>query len=130
MEPKTILLVDDDREIRTFTQRLLERAGYKVLAAVDGEDGLSVYRAQRGTLGLLLTDVSMPRMNGVDLADRILQLDSELPILLMTGGGFAAPVRYEYIAKPVAPAELIRRVDEALVASQRLQGTRASAVGI
>ena len=129
MQPQTILLVDDDRDIRALTKRLLERAGYKVLTAVDGEDGLSVYRAHRGTLGLLLTDVSMPRMNGVDLADRIQQLDSELPILFMTGGSFAAPERYEYIAKPVAPAELVRRVG-ALVASEPLQGTRASAVGI
>ena len=129
MQPQTILLVDDDRDIRAFTKRLLERAGYKVLTAVDGEDGLSVYRTHRGTLRLLLTDVSMPRMNGVDLADRILQLDSELPILFMTGDSFAAPVRYEYIAKPVAPAELVRRVG-ALVASERLQGTRTSAVAI
>jgi CheY-like chemotaxis protein len=120
MQRQTILVVDDDRDIRAFTKLLLERAGYKVLTATDGEEGLRVYQTHRATLALLLTDVRMPKMNGVDLADRVLQLDSEFPILLMTGDGLAAPWRYEYVAKPVAPAELVRRVGEALDASERL----------
>lgn len=130
MQRQTILLVDDDRDIRAFTKLLLERAGYKVLTATDGEEGLRVYQTHRATLVLLLTDVRMPKMNGVDLADRVLQLDSKFPILLMTGDGLAAPGRYEYVAKPVAPAELVRRVGEALDASERLQGSQASAVAI
>jgi len=124
MERQTILLVDDDCNVRTLTRLLLESAGYNVLTAIDGEDGLRVYLTHRATLALLLTDLRMPNMNGADLADRVLQLDSKLPILLMTGDGLACPARYEYVAKPVVPAQLVRRIGEALDAPERLREAR------
>lgn len=65
---ETILVVDDNFAIRGMISKLLERAGYAVAIAVDGEDGLDCFRKFRSRIALLLTDVSMPNMNGVDLA--------------------------------------------------------------
>ena len=66
----TILVVDDDCAVRTLMRIVLERAGYSVLVAADGEEGLHVFRQYHDRIALLLTDVMMPRMNGFDLADR------------------------------------------------------------
>jgi CheY-like chemotaxis protein len=56
-----------------------------VVTADDGEEGLRVYKKHQPSIALLLTDVMMPNMNGMDLADRDLQLDSHLPVLFMSG---------------------------------------------
>jgi mannose-1-phosphate guanylyltransferase len=114
MRRKTILLVEDDGAIRAFTRVLLEKAGYQVLTAADGEEGLRLFQIHGAAVGLLLTDLRMPNMNGIDLAGRALQLDSKLPVLLMTGDGRTAAGDYECLEKPVAPAELIQRVGEIL----------------
>lgn len=85
LDRETILVVDDDLEIRALVKFFLERAGYAIATATDGEDGLNVFRSGRPRIALLLTDVRMPNMNGFDLADRVLELDSELPVLFMSG---------------------------------------------
>src|SRR5579864_4338653 len=84
-QDEIILVVDDSLEIRGFVKALLEHAGYAVATAADGEDGLNVFRRHRSRIALLLTDVKMPKMNGLDLADRVLELDSQVPVLFMSG---------------------------------------------
>jgi CheY-like chemotaxis protein len=111
---QTILLLDDDADVQRFTRALLERAGYTVLTASDGEDGLLVFERNRATIALLLTDLRMPIMNGRELADRILQLNATLPVLMMTGDGESATGPYDCVPKPVSPVQLIRRIGEKL----------------
>ncbi|NMO49870.1 response regulator [Actinoplanes sp. TBRC 11911] len=76
----TILLVEDDAAVRQLTERILTTAGYRVLVAVDGEQGLAVARAH-ADIDLLVTDVIMPGLNGQQLADRLTALRPGLPVI-------------------------------------------------
>ena len=110
----TILVVDDDPAIRIFMRVALERAGYSVLVASNGEDGLQVFRQHQDRIVLLLTDVTMPRMNGFDLADHVLESDSQVAVVFISGNVPNADRGFGCIAKPFKPDELISRVQEAI----------------
>jgi PAS domain S-box-containing protein len=77
---ETILLVEDDPAVRTLTERILRTAGYRVLTGVDGHHALEIVRANSG-IGLLVTDVIMPGMNGRQLADRVTAVLPGLPVI-------------------------------------------------
>jgi two-component system cell cycle sensor histidine kinase/response regulator CckA len=110
----TILIVDDNLDIRVFAQMLLERAGYSVVTAADGEEGLRYYKTHQSNIVLLLTDVMMPNMNGLELADRVLGLDSQLPVLFMSGDVWGADRGFGCVVKPFKSAELVARVNRVL----------------
>jgi two-component system, cell cycle sensor histidine kinase and response regulator CckA len=110
----TILVVDDDADIRRIASRLLEIAGYTAITAADGEDGFRLYQQHRPGIALLLTDVVMPNLNGIELAKRVLGMDSELPVLLMSGNTGSDYRDLECLAKPFRPAELIEAVSRVL----------------
>jgi CheY-like chemotaxis protein len=122
----TILVVDDNTDIRVFAKRFLETAGYTVIAAADGAEGLRSYEQHRSTIMLLLTDVAMPNINGLELADRVLRMDSQLPVLFMSGDGECEYRGLECLAKPFHPAELIETVNRVLYAKAHSE-TAASA---
>ena len=90
-ESGTILVVDDNLAICTLAKTFLEHAGYTVITATDGEEGLSFFLQRQSSISLVLTDVIMPNMNGLDLADRVQEFDSRLPILFMSGSTPDAP---------------------------------------
>ena len=127
MERGTILVVDDNVDIRGFAKRFLETAGYTVITAADGEEGLRFYEAHQSSITLLLTDVSMPNMNGVELADRVLRMDSKLPVLLMSGDASSDYRGLQCVEKPFQPAELIERVNRVLNAKSRPARTASAA---
>jgi CheY-like chemotaxis protein len=113
----TVLVVDDNVDIRALAKRFLEIAGYTVITAADGEEGLSFYEKHRSSIVLLLTDVMMPNINGLELADRVLGMDSKLPVLFMSGDGWSAYRELECLAKPFRPDELIETVIRVLYAN-------------
>jgi DNA-binding response OmpR family regulator len=121
-----ILVVDDNHEIRGFVKALLEHAGYAVATAADGEDGLDVYKRHRSRIALLLTDVKMPKMNGLDLADRVLELDSQVPVLFMSGDAWNHSHGLGCVAKPFTAVELVSKVHEGLDARRKRQETSAA----
>jgi DNA-binding response OmpR family regulator len=123
----TILLVDDNFDIRVFTKMFLEAAGYTVVTAADGEEGLHFYEEHQSSIVLLLTDVVMPKMNGLELADRVLQINSRLPVLVMSGDSRSAYRSLERIAKPFRPAELVERVNRVLNANTHSERTASAA---
>jgi CheY-like chemotaxis protein len=84
MEKLTILLVDDDALVAVTTVVMLEDLGHEVIEADCGDQALNILRDDRA-IDLLITDYSMPRMNGAQLATAALEIRPELPILLMTG---------------------------------------------
>jgi len=112
--PCGILVVDDNDDIREMVKTTLEAAGYAVSVAADGVSGLAFFQQNRLAVALLLTDVAMPQMNGLELADRVLDLDNQLPILFMSGADVAADRGYGCVAKPFQGSELIARVGVAL----------------
>ncbi len=109
-----ILVVDDNPDIRGLAKMFLENAGYTVVVAADGAEGLRFYRENQSSIMLLLTDITMPNMNGLELASRILGIDSRLPVLVMSGEACCTDQGLESIAKPFRPAELLERVSRAL----------------
>ena len=115
-EPReTILVVDDNMGVRGYTKLSLEDAGFDVITAADGEEALRLYQQHQLSIVLLITDVGMPNMNGFQLADRVLQIDTQLPVLFMSGRYAGIVFRgLECIAKPFQPAELVEKVKWAL----------------
>ena len=77
--------MEDDAAIRRIAVRLLERAGLEVVQAGDGEEGLARWREHRDRIGVVVTDVMMPRLSGRDLIAAVLAEDQHVRFVLMTG---------------------------------------------
>jgi len=107
----TILVVDDDDNVRRATERILRSAGYAVLSASSGPNALSFFREHAGTIHLLLTDILMPGMSGRDLAREILATNAAPRVLFMSGYHQHAPIGdSEFISKPFQRADLLEKV--------------------
>ncbi len=112
-----VLLVDDEPALRAVACRALDRAGYRVVTARDGEDALARFGAIADEVALLVTDVAMPRMDGPALAARLHAARPSLPVLFMSGRLDAELLRSPEVGatsgllhKPFTPSELIRSV--------------------
>ena len=82
---ESILLVDDETAVREVLARGLQEKGYRVLEAASGAAGLEILRASADEIDLVITDVAMPGINGIDLAHRALQLRPYLPFIFVSG---------------------------------------------
>jgi two-component system cell cycle sensor histidine kinase/response regulator CckA len=121
--PKTLLLVDDDPAIRSLLTRVLKREGFTVFEAEDGIDALSVANSIPGAIDLLVTDVVMPRMDGVSLAVQLLADHSETKVLYISGFCDERALKTqahdeyaEFLGKPFGTAELVSKVHQLLQA--------------
>jgi hypothetical protein len=120
---ETILLAEDDDVVRDVVRETLERRGYVVLDGGDAPQALALAAGHRGRIDLLLSDVSMPGMNGVELAERLREQRPGLPVLLMSGapetdviGHLASQPGVGFIAKPITSAALLDAVRAAIAA--------------
>ena len=118
---ETVLLVEDEPEVRDLAREILEASGYTVLQACDPQDALLMAERHAGPIRLLLTDVIMPRQSGRALAERLRPLRPELQVLYMSGYTNEAIVRHGvlepdtmFIQKPFTPAALGHKVRDAL----------------
>src|SRR5438094_681346 len=84
-EAVTVLIVDDEPSVRGLARSVLQRAGFRILEAGDGIQGLKVLREFGDVIALLLTDVKMPRLDGVSLAASAKDLFPKLPVVFMSG---------------------------------------------
>lgn len=114
MENHTILVVDDEPAIRRLVKKQLEIAGYSVLLADDGVCALNLFEEHRATVRLLLTDVVMPKMDGLVLADQVLRREPEARIFFMSGSSLNASRGFGCVKKPFKIAELIGKINEVL----------------
>ncbi len=116
-----ILLAEDDEDMRKFLERALEKAGHDVTAF--GE-GMSAFECVKGdSFDLLLTDIVMPEMDGIELARRAADLDPELKIMFITGFAAVAlnpdnetPKDAKILSKPFHLRELVQEVDRMMAA--------------
>lgn len=118
---EVILVVDDEPAVRQFGQRTLERYGYQVLLAADGADALTQFAKNRGKVRLVITDITMPVMDGVLMAQALRRLDPKVPIMVWSGmgdEGRKADLRpyaiARFLRKPVPPADLLTSVARTL----------------
>jgi CheY-like chemotaxis protein/two-component sensor histidine kinase len=82
---ETILIAEDDEKIRNMTSLLLNKFGYEVIVAVDGEDAVRKYRENRGRVQLLLFDVIMPRKSGKEAYDEIRAIEPDIKVIFASG---------------------------------------------
>jgi CheY-like chemotaxis protein len=118
---ETILVVEDEGAVRQMTTRVLIARGYTVLEAGNGKDGLALARSHEGTIHLLVTDVVMPEMGGLELAERLAEVRPTTAVIYMSGyaeGDKLQPgIRdssVPFLQKPFSAESLIVRVREAL----------------
>src|SRR5690242_8935993 len=114
---ETILLVEDDPTMRLAAQQVLTKVGYRVVTAVDGQQGLNAFHAHRAVLHLVVTDVVMPKMSGFELYEAIRGEARGLGVLFMSG--FPAPnfrktvgrdPHVAFVTKPWTASELLAQV--------------------
>ena len=119
---ETILLCEDDENVRAFSVEVLSELGYRVIAAADAQQALEQLQAADGDISLLFTDVVLPGgMNGADLAREVQQMRPDLPILFTTGYARNAIVHHgrldegvELLTKPFSYGDLAAKVREML----------------
>jgi CheY-like chemotaxis protein len=118
---ETILLVEDDEQLRALTSSVLGHCGYNVLVASTPEDGLAICKSTSHDIRLLVTDVVMPRMNGRQLAEQAQQIRPGIRVLYISGYTNDAIAHYGvldpglwFLPKPYALSSLIAKVREVL----------------
>jgi DNA-binding NtrC family response regulator len=121
----TVLVVDDEIGVRRVASATLAAAGFEVVVAGDGAAGLEMYYRYRREICLVLCDVVMPVIGGIAVAEKILQRDPGMHVLLMSGYSEIAEEvnarrQFPFIRKPFLPADLVRRI-------RRLLGQAAAA---
>jgi CheY-like chemotaxis protein len=111
----TVLVVDDQEMLRRLMCKTLETAGFRVLAADNGENALSVFRSAEPPVDLLVTDYRMPGMTGLELARECCDLDAELSVIYVSGSGPGDELqadldaeRRRFLAKPFRQSDLLR----------------------
>ncbi len=114
---RTILVVEDEDDVRTILVRMLNRAGYQVLEASDPSVALRLSESHPGPIHLTVTDMVMPIMRGSELADRLAEQRPGMPFLFISGytGEVVAPDRLRqdpdaFLPKPFGPKQLLARV--------------------
>jgi len=117
----TILVIDDEEPVRRVAQRMLERCGYRVVTADDGDDGLKKFAEYEQDVVAIVLDMTMPRMSGTEMLAELRRRGSDVPVILASGytsqslaaplAGTLAPV---FVQKPFVTADLLAGIDAAL----------------
>ncbi len=122
---ETVLLVEDEDQVRTAAFNILSKYGYKVFSAARADEALALCEKHPGKIDLLLTDVDMPQMSGPELARRLTALRPELKVICMSGYTDDSVVRHgvtdsgmAYLQKPFTPQLLAHRVRAVLDGNQ------------
>lgn len=125
-EKQTILLVEDEIAVRKLASHVLQGKGFEVLEAKDGEEGLALFYAHAGAIEMVVTDVMMPKMNGLAMARVILTRNPGARILFMSGysedpiGSLGMPHgNCAFLHKPFSVGNLMQKIEDALKPADR-----------
>ncbi len=117
----TVLLVEDDELVRDAMTRFLVREGYLVLTAATGHDAIGLLRTPLSPIDVVLLDVHLPDVSGIDLCARLRELHPKLPVVVCTGQADHEEATellklgiHRYFCKPIAMEELLASVEAAL----------------
>ena len=118
---ETILIAEDDAQVRALTKKILEKAGYQVVEAADGAEAVRLYCGDHNNIQLLILDVIMPRKNGKECYDEIRKSTPDIKAIFTSG--YTANIIHkkgileegiDLILKPISPNQLLRKVREVL----------------
>jgi CheY-like chemotaxis protein len=116
-----ILLIDDEQQIIDIEQQILERLGYKVTSKTDSEEALEEFATQPDRFDLVITDMTMPKMTGDQLAQRMMEIKPQIPVILCTGFNEAITEEKalamgidKFVMKPVVKDELATTIRSVL----------------
>jgi DNA-binding response OmpR family regulator len=123
--PFTVLLVEDDEATRLYFAQVLSRHGYRVVAAPTGRDAVAACWDTNEPVDMVLLDVRLPDVSGVDLCARLRELSPDLPVVVCSGEAGPQEVARllelgvrRYYQKPVEPDELLAAVEAAIGKSE------------
>ena len=123
-----ILVVDDEAPVRRLIQRTLEKHGYRIGTAAEGQEAIVFFTRHRAEIKAVITDLMMPGMDGPSLIRTLRQLEPHLPILSMTGLGEQAEVKgirslnLPVLLKPFARGELLGALSQAMTVEPERNG--------
>jgi CheY-like chemotaxis protein len=106
----TVLVVDDEEPLRLYVTRIMEDEGYRTIGAGDGVEALRLIDESEELVQLVITDVLMPNMNGLELAALLARRPHAPPVLFMSGNYFETKLTGPLLAKPFLPQDLSRMV--------------------
>lgn len=114
-----ILIVDDDPAITNFLSHLLEAHEYQVTAMTDSEEALEYFHQNHSHLSLVITDQTMPRLTGSDMAQKMFQIEADMPIILCTGYSEQVDEKRAkemnirvFLSKPYQNTELLAAIEQ------------------
>jgi CheY-like chemotaxis protein len=118
---ETLLVADDEPEVRKYIKFVLEDFGYKVLEASDGDEAVELFRANKDAVKLLLLDVLMPGKSGKEVYEIIKKIKPRMKVLFLSGYQDSAledmglsVKEFSFIAKPVSPWDILKKVGDVL----------------
>ena len=106
----TVLLVEDDALLRSILAQALADEGLAVVTAEDGEQALAIASTLNDHLGLVVADILLPVMDGLELADHLSSLDSPPPVLFISGVGADRNIPGPVLTKPFGPTAFLQQV--------------------
>jgi len=118
---ETVLVAEDDDDVRRLDRELLEECGYTVIEAENGRQALDLFLKHQNEIDMVIFDVIMPKMNGREVYEEISRVQPDIKVLFMSGyagdilndkGGIDK--EFDFVAKPISPEELLTRVREIL----------------
>lgn len=124
-----ILIIDDEKAIRKTLSEILSYEGYKIEEAGDGEEGLKIFREK--PFEVVLCDIKMPRMDGIEFLDKVREINPDVPIIMISGHGTIETAveavkkgAYDYLAKPPDLNRLLITIRNALDKNNLVEETR------
>jgi CheY-like chemotaxis protein len=118
---ESILIVDDEEMIRKLARAVLERWGFHVLTAADGEEAIAIYREKGNEIDLILLDYTMPRLNGLEVLRHLQRLNPSVRVIFSSGHTQESDMEQlltagarAFVAKPYKPENLVERIRQVL----------------
>jgi len=125
----SILIIDDEKSIRNVLKDILQHEGYQVEEAPDGEQGLKLFQSK--PFDLVLCDIKMPKMDGMEVLQQIMAINTEIPVIMISGHGSIENAveavkkgAYDFISKPPDLNRLLITLRNALDKNTLVKGTR------
>ncbi|MBN2460695.1 MAG: sigma-54-dependent Fis family transcriptional regulator [Candidatus Cloacimonetes bacterium] len=120
----TILIVEDDKNLQYTLTQILQESGYRIISTIWGS--MALEEVKKGSPDLVLLDIMLPGMNGMEVLERMKDMDKHIPVIMITGYGSAESAvkaielgAYDYITKPFDYEKLTQKISKALSSRNR-----------